>query len=962
MAMTEEDARRLAEAFAELTAVTNRLTAEERAAAEKAQAVRNSFTSAVDKTADVFTTFGKEAYKGTSAAKSSAASMEKLGEAAQEASILLALLIPGGPIIKAALVGVGMLANKLSKLAAEIGNQTAVIYDAYRDMAKMGATGSRGMQEVFDGLQKVGLGTQQFGAYLKLMNENAAVLATFGGTVRKGGEIFENTMDGLSNSQREQLEYMGLNREAQAEAGMAYLKQQRLLTQGTKDQMNTSSAAVMRYIDETDTLTRITGLNRKEQEKMVDAALRNEAFYSTIQEIREKHGPEAERRVLEAQAMAAKAGPATQKMFEAALSGFIGSSNEAQQAFMSSGGKMFELTDALRNGQIKTTRDTALAVNDVFKATGETAKQFRGQAQMMNYAKGGLGNYYEAINAQQLSLDDLTKAYDQSIIDKSKQDADTKKMAKAENDQRRAELAAQAALQLGMGTFIDKTAIASENLRILAEAALDTARALKKGEKAPGVPTTGPVTITQEAAKNRETSEARVIELQKQREQLEKEKGRADEETKKARIAEHMARRQAEIDRAAEETARRKAAREGHIGIGAPKPPTAPATTAPKPPAAPATTAPATTAPATPAVTTAPAAPATTAPATTAPATTAPATTTPAAPAAPAPASPAAPAAPAATKPATAPQSSIGAGLPGYGEPGAMAADQLAKIRQLIGVVESFGGNYNAVVGEGNKNFGLTEMTLAEIDQFQRNRLKEGKGTPVGKYQMHINTLAPTAQKIGISSNQKFDEETQDKLANFLIRTRGGYDQYSMNPTPEGKERLLSQLSMIWAGLPAGPDNMSYYKGTGNNKAHIPWTEALAKFADGGMVSSPTIAQIGEAGPEAVIPLKNGKVPVTMPKSFMEGMSKYNFLMEQFKGSFEAKNISPDSAQSMEDIKSRAVASAGADAGAMLTAFKQMSDDLRAQGEANRSLFESMLRAQTTSNDIQNKMLSYAQN
>jgi ribosomal protein S18 len=77
-------------------------------------------------------------------------------------------------------------------------------------------------------------------------------------------------MESLSQGQREQLEYMGLDREAQAESTLNYIKQQRLLTQGTKEQMNTSSTAVMKYIDETDKLARITGLNRKEQEKLLE--------------------------------------------------------------------------------------------------------------------------------------------------------------------------------------------------------------------------------------------------------------------------------------------------------------------------------------------------------------------------------------------------------------------------------------------------------------------------------------------------------------------------------------------------------------------------------------------------------------------------------------------------------------------------------------------------------------------
>jgi hypothetical protein len=177
--------------------------------------------------------------------------------------------------MKGILAGIAFLTKKLFELSAEIDNQTGEIYKAYQEMAQVGASGARGMQEVFDGLQKVGLGTEKFAAYTKLISESANDLATFGGTLNKGRKIFENTMASLNDGQREQLEYMGLDREAQANATMAYIKQQRLLTQGTKAQMDTSSTAVMKYIDETDKLARITGLNRKEQEKLLDDAMRN---------------------------------------------------------------------------------------------------------------------------------------------------------------------------------------------------------------------------------------------------------------------------------------------------------------------------------------------------------------------------------------------------------------------------------------------------------------------------------------------------------------------------------------------------------------------------------------------------------------------------------------------------------------------------------------------------------------
>jgi len=503
MAMTEEELARMSaqielttEALSKFTGAMYGATPEQLAAskadkdaakaAAQFQARLDTATAAVGALAGVFVNYNKEVYKSGNANKAAAASIESMGEAAKYAGAFLALLVPGGPLVKAAVAGLGLLASELIKSGKLIAEQTDEIYKAYQDMAKAGAAGAGGMQDVFDSLQKVGMGTEKFGAYIKLVNENANDLAVFGGSVNKGRKIFENTMSSLSTEQRVQMEQMGLDREAQATATMAYIKQQRLLTQGTKSQMDTSSAAVMKYIQETDTLTRLTGLNRQEQEKLHDDAMRNEAYNATMQEIRETQGEEGVRRVQEAAAMAQKAGPETFKQFQASLSGFVGSSNEAQQAFMATGGKIAEVTDALRSGQVKNTKETAVAMNGLFKAYGETAQQFRGQAKMMNYGPT-FGSYYEAVKAGSMSLESLAEVVaqvDNAEEERRKQLADpkTKAMAEAMNATVDQQLKLQRGVNMGMDAYITGlgkvTNANATALDILGNAARSAAEAL----------------------------------------------------------------------------------------------------------------------------------------------------------------------------------------------------------------------------------------------------------------------------------------------------------------------------------------------------------------------------------------------------------------------------------------------------------------------------------------------------
>ena len=503
MATTEEESRRLAEellnatnALSQFSGMLHGQSAEQlgatkadkdaKKAAAEFTAKMDMATAAAGALAGVFVNYNKEVYKSGNANKAAAASIDSLGEAAKYAGAFLALLVPGGPLVKGLVAGLGLLASELIKSGKLIAEQTDEIYKAYQDMAKAGAAGAGGMQDVFNSLQKVGLGTEKFGAYIKLVNENANDLAVFGTTVNKGRKIFENTMASLSTEQRVQMAQMGLDREAQAEATMAYIKQQRLLTQGTKTQMDTSSTAVMKYIQETDTLTRLTGLNRKEQEKLHDDAMRNEAYNATMQEIRETQGEEGVRRVQEAAAMAQKAGPETFKQFQASLSGFVGSSNEAQQAFMATGGKIAEVTDALRSGQVKNTKETAVAMNGLFKAYGETAQQFRGQAKMMNYGPT-FGSYYEAVKAGSMSLEELGEVV-KKVEDAEKERAEmladpkTQQMAEAMNAAADQQLKLQRGVNLGMDAYItglkNVSDVNATALNILGDAAYKAAEYL----------------------------------------------------------------------------------------------------------------------------------------------------------------------------------------------------------------------------------------------------------------------------------------------------------------------------------------------------------------------------------------------------------------------------------------------------------------------------------------------------
>ena len=277
------------------------------------------------------------------------------------------------------------------------------------------------------------------------------------------------------------------------------------------------------------------------------------------------------------------------------------------------------------------------------------------------------------------------------------------------------------------------------------------------------------------------------------------------------------------------------------------------------------------------------------------------------------------------------------------------------------------------------------DFSKMSIDEYLRHgKLKSGdpdKIFAVGKYQIIPKTMEGLVSKLKLEPEKTLlDQTTQDILFNegLINQSRPNVAAYLAGKSNDRDLAILDmakEFASVGVPYPAGKATargQSYYAGIGGNKAHNPPEAVGAALdadrknavtaADGGMFSGPKSGYSATLhGDEAVIPLKGGAVPVVMPKEFVEGMSKYNSLTEMLTDKFAENNVSASAKQELEDLKSRAMASAGPGAEAMLTAFNQMGAELRAQGEANRSLFESMLRAQNNSNDIQSKMLRVAQ-
>jgi muramidase (phage lysozyme) len=202
--------------------------------------------------------------------------------------------------------------------------------------------------------------------------------------------------------------------------------------------------------------------------------------------------------------------------------------------------------------------------------------------------------------------------------------------------------------------------------------------------------------------------------------------------------------------------------------------------------------------------------------------------------------------------------------------PPANRAQQMQNIRNLIQRAEITPGAenpYDIQQGEGKKAaVELTKMTVDQVlalqDQRRKKGLKKGESTAVGAYQILQCTQKEKIAQLKIQGDEMFDKDLQDRLADALIK-QAGYEDYAANPTPDAKKAFIKRLSGIWAGIPKDASGQTALP-QNQNKATIDFDTAINSFGDGGIALRDQLARIGEKGPEAIIPLKNGSVPVTI--------------------------------------------------------------------------------------------------
>ena len=878
-----------------------------------------------------------------------------LAATAGAAAVAMGVMTGGIGFLVAA---VGLAAKGLAEYAKAANEQSDALFNSYQKLSRVGAAGADSLQGIYDDMQKLGLGVQDLDKFVAVVSSGSKELAMMSGSVYKGRKAYADVSVGMDKFKLSLLN-SGMTQDEINEGTMDYLRLQSRAGLTQKKSVDELVESTNAYLKEQDALTQLTGLSRKEQSDQRERLRNDEAFGAQVAAMRLSKDQkqidaanEMEKSVMMLSVFSDKAAEGLRDLASGNLT-----SEASQQLDRETRGEarraMQDLKAGINNGEQAFDR-VAEAITRTVMAEGKVLGSLRVYNKVYTDAAG---SFRIAAAKQEGTMLDNARA----VYENRKQMGAVDGKALSAEQQRQAEL-----VQTQQNSMKNMQDFVRYGVTPATEA---TAWFAKTVEAATSLlPGAGKVKEEMQFEKNLKDAEAENKKILIAMETQKKSTNKREIET--AKLAEKAAREKRELlDKEREELLKvskyfkapgdPKVGPNGPIGGGGGRGGVgrAPATaTKPKGSATVvgnggnAAGGGGSSAAGSPAAGSAGAA-ATAAQAKGNNQPAAQPTPTPVATPAKPPPVPATISNDGKTASGSVPQTALGQGLPEYTPVTPAQMPQINAIKDLIASVESK-GDYNVVTG--GKKYSLTSMTIGEVQNLQRQLIAEKKNSAAGKYQIKYSTLRENIGKVGLSTGDKFDEKNQELLGEHLIKKRG-YSQYAANPTAESKAGFLANLAKEFGGLPRGPDNLSYYHDDGVNKAGITWEAALKRFGDGGIVTSPTFAQIGEKGSEAVIPLKNGSVPVTMPRDFIKGMSQYQLVLDQIKGKFDETAGTPTVAQTRESQ-----ALPGAEA--MLTAFRQMSDELKAQGAANRSLFESMLSIQKSSNDIQSKLLRHAQN
>lgn len=289
------------------------------------------------------------------------------------------------PIVGKALDAAAQATGEAAKIMVQ---QFEEGWKAFRSVADSGVVSS------FTELKQLGDAT---GLRFEQLNETvgkySGTMARLGGTTIDGAKKFKAIAEG-SEKVRDQFYQLGINAKEFTEFQLKYIEQQTRtgMAQGKTEKQLISGS--VRYIEELDTLSKLTGASRKELQSQRDQALSETRFAAATTLL----GEEIQKTALGLNDMLIKrGGPAFAQGIRDMMSGNI-TTDAAKQVMLQTGNRAGEIVEQVRAGTLNATdayNKIVQSIDPTFLAqfsqnVGDNALITRDFAQALKLASGGM--------------------------------------------------------------------------------------------------------------------------------------------------------------------------------------------------------------------------------------------------------------------------------------------------------------------------------------------------------------------------------------------------------------------------------------------------------------------------------------------------------------------------------------------------------------------------------------------
>jgi hypothetical protein len=351
---------------------------------------------------------GKAMLEGKKGAAAFNESVDSIATAATAAAAALALFVPVlGPLMLAA--GAATLAfSKYTKAANEMSDK---LYTGYTRMQKAGGAAADGMTGLFKDAKKLGLSMNELDGFTQIVAENSRDFVLLAGSVSEGRKQFANIGQSME-PYRASLMRLGLTQDEINDSMAGYLKLQSRVGLSQNKTTEQLADGARRYLLEQDALTKLTGLNRKDQENAREEIQSQERFAAKLMQVRATQGEEAANELQKTYLMLHSQNKEAAQGFADIATGNL-QTEAAQKSYRGSQAESMRSAQLVSSGQMK----AAEAAQRIASAHGETAKRLGGTLGQIGVYNSTFGDLAGDIRLGALAQGDINKNYNKTLED-----------------------------------------------------------------------------------------------------------------------------------------------------------------------------------------------------------------------------------------------------------------------------------------------------------------------------------------------------------------------------------------------------------------------------------------------------------------------------------------------------------------------------------------------------------------